>query len=189
MGRRGAVLVMVSVVIDASGAMQKFNQLATLVPDCLQAGSVGAFDFFRDYHSKMTWRGSRWIPGGNSGQFAVNVVNGWQAPAVAGNTATVANTFELLAWKVSGGTIRPVRAQALAIPLVSEAKGVPPRTFGNLFIAGSALVRQVGKQLEAVYALSRSVTQAPWPGALPDEADTVQAFLDGIQPVLTAASA
>jgi hypothetical protein len=112
------------------------------------------------------------------------VVNGWQAPVVSGNSATVENTFGLLAWKVSGGTISPKNAQALTIPLVSEAKGVPARSLPGLFIAGSALVRQVGQQLEAVYALARSVTQAPWPGALPDNDKVAQAFLDGVQPIL-----
>jgi hypothetical protein len=108
--------------------------------------------------------------------FADRVVKGWQPPVVSGNRVTVTNTFGLLKHKVTGGTITPIRAQYLTIPLISEAKGKSVAEFraGSsepLFRAGNAICRKLGGRLQAVYALSKGVSQSPWPGALPpDEA-------------------
>lgn len=185
---------MVTIDVDTSAAMQTLDEWPQIEQEFVRAGAKGAFDFLRDYHSKMTWRGGRWIPGANSGQFAENVVKGWQQPVVQGLNVTITNTFGLLSWKVTGGTITPKSAGALTIPLVPQAKGVPARSIPGLFIAGNALVRrpttitlafggggwrQVGKQLEAIYALSRGVTQAPWPNALPPDEAVATAFADG----------
>ena len=178
------------VIADTSDAMAGLTRLEVVMPEAIEEGAREVYRFLIDYHSQMDWRGSNWFPGPASGQFAANVVKGWQPPVIAGNTATIENTFGLLSWKVTGGTITPKNAQALAIPLMGTAKGVSPLNyFTPLFRVGSALMRrQIGGQLEAAYALARSVTQAPWPGALPDNADVAQVFMDGVRPVLEAAA-
>lgn len=55
-----------------------------------------------------------------------------------------------------GGTIRPVNAKALTIPLVPRAKGVRARAFPEpLHIAGRTLQNASG---QAIYALAKQVT-------------------------------
>jgi hypothetical protein len=142
----------------------------------LQRAGQAVSDYLRRYHANFgnAWRGSHYMS--PSLGFAQKVVAGWQAPVVSGNRVTITNTFGLLKHKVTGGTITPIRAQYLTIPLISEAKGKSVAEFkaGSsepLFRAGNAICRKLGGRLQAVYALSKGVTQAPWPGALPpDEA-------------------
>jgi hypothetical protein len=87
---------------------------------------------------------------------------------------------------VTGGTITPKTAKALTIPLISAAKGIGARNFGGkLFVAGKALCQKIGNKLEAAYALAQGVTQAPWPGALPDEQAVQDAFSEAIEPVIS----
>lgn len=168
--------------VDTGSALRSLDGIANDKPRLLEAAGESAYGFLRDYHAKMDWRGPRWMPGANSGEFARQVVAGWQPPLISGDTVTITNTFGLLSWKVTGGSITPKSAQFLTIPLIPTAKGVAARDFGPLFVAGRALCRKVGKQLEAVYALSKGVTQQPWPGALPPEEDVAEAFLMGFEP-------
>lgn len=160
----------------------KLDRLENVAPELLEIGGRAVFDFLRDYHSKMDWKGSNWFPGPYSGEFAENVVKGWQEPVLSGNTVTILNTFGLLAWKVSGGTIAPKRAKALAIPLIPWARGVTASDYGamrgqELFREGNALFQVIGRKVEAVYALARSVSQKPWPGAMPPEENIRETFV------------
>ena len=123
------------------------------------------------------------MAGPRSNQFWQEVVRGWQDPVVSGKRVVITNTFGLLHWKTTGGTITPKRARMLTIPLVPEAKGLTVAEFvaeegTPLFRAGNALCRRIGKKLEAIYALSASVTQAPWPGAMPPDAELKEVFAD-----------
>lgn len=136
----------------------------------LDGAGHAAADYLRAYHGKMDWRGPRYMS--PSLGFAQKVVAGWQDPVVSGNRVTITNTFGLLSWKLTGGTITPVNAQWLTIPLVSEAKGKSVAEFraGSstpLFRAGNALCQKISGQLVAIYALSKGVTQAPTKGAMP----------------------
>ena len=140
----------------------------------LQRAGQAVTDYLRRYHANFAsgWKGSHWMS--PSLGFAGQVVKGWQNPVVSGNRVTVTNTFGLLRWKLTGGTIVPVKAQWLTIPLISEAKGKSVAEFraGSsvpLFKAGNAICRKLGNRLEAVYALSEGVHQSPWPGALPPD--------------------
>ena len=140
----------------------------------LQRAGQAVTDYLRRYHANFAsgWKGSHWMS--PSLGFAGQVVKGWQNPVVSGNRVTVTNTFGLLRWKLTGGTIVPVKAQWLTIPLISEAKGKSVAEFraGSsvpLFKAGNAICRKLGNRLEAVYALSKGVHQSPWPGALPPD--------------------
>jgi hypothetical protein len=150
----------------------------------MEAGATSLYNYLKEYHTKMDWKGPHWMPGPDSGQFARKVVEGWQKPQISGLTVSIRNTFGLLGWKMSGGTITPRTASRLTIPLVPGAKGVAAREFpGGLFRAGNALCRKVGQKLEAIYALKESVTQAPWPGALPTDEQLTEAFIKGTERV------
>jgi hypothetical protein len=145
------------------------EQLGSLSTSYIEDAAQGAYGFLRNYHAQFgsQWRGSRWIPRSSSGEFADNVVAGWQEPVVSGDTATIRNTYGLLAWKVTGGEITVKRAKALTIPLTTAARSRPARDFPGLFRLGQTLSKRLGKRIEAQYALKKSVTQKPWPGALP----------------------
>jgi hypothetical protein len=145
-------------------------------PAVLQRAGQAVSDYLRRYHANFAsgWKGNKWMS--PSLGFAGQVVKGWQNPTLSGSRVTITNTFGLLKHKVTGGTITPIRAQYLTIPLIGEAKGKSVAEFraGSsepLFRAGNAICRKLGGRLQAVYALSKGVSQAPWPGALPpDEA-------------------
>jgi hypothetical protein len=168
----------ISVQITPSPGLQRLLRGSEMVASAavLQRAGQAVTDYLRRYHANFAsgWKGSHWMS--PSLGFADKVVKGWQNPVVSGNRVTVTNTFGLLSWKLRGGTIVPVKAQFLTIPLISEAKGKSVAEFkaGSsepLFRAGNAICRKLGGRLQAVYALSKGVSQAPWPGALPpDEA-------------------
>jgi hypothetical protein len=172
----------VEVRVDLGPLLARFRRLADFHP--IEVGAQAGYEFLKDYHSKMDWRGDRYLgPGINSGEFARNVVDGWYPPVRTGeNTAVVVNTFGLLAWKITGGTIHAQNAQYLTIPVVAAAKGVAAREYPEkLFKAGNALCIKLGQQVQAIYALKESVVQQPWPGAMPDTEDIEKAFVRAVR--------
>src|SRR5215469_12360219 len=127
----------------------KLKRLGTIPAELLPIGAEAVYDYLRDYHSKMDWKGPSWFPGPYSGQFAQKVVDGWQKPAVTGETVTITNTFGLLDWKIRGGTITPRTAKALAIPLIPAARGLYASEYSvargqQLFREGSTLFQVMG---------------------------------------------
>lgn len=100
-----------------------------------------------------------------------------RATAFAGATATAAKVTvadPALAMKVHGGTIHPIQAKALAIPLRAEAKvaGLPrAHLLPGLFILKSHgrayLARREDRALRLYYKLVKSITQQADPRALP----------------------
>ena len=89
-----------------------------------------------------------------------------------------------LAHKVTGGTIRAKRKKFLTIPVHPKAHGLDARTFSRtiapLFQAKGMLMfadKKTG-DVQAAYALKKSITQQPWPGALPPEASYLDAFVN-----------
>lgn len=178
----------IQVTVQISAELQKsLDRLGGF--DAITAAADGVYRYLIDYHSGMDWRGSNWIPGPNSGEFAQNVVKGWQPPEIAGDTAKIVNTFGLLSWKVTGGTITPKQAQALTIPLTTAAKGSSAPNFpGILFRTGNALSiqlsRRVGGAIQPQYALVKSVTQAPWPGAMPSDEQIAEAASHAVMAAL-----
>lgn len=150
----------------------------------LQAGRDVA-TYLRTYHTRFRqkWQGPRYMAGPRSNLFWQQVVAGWQDPVVSGKRVTITNTFGLLHWKTTGGTIYPVAARMLTIPLIPDAKGLTAAEFvaeegTPLFRAGNALCRRIGKQLQAIYALKESVTQQPTEGAMPEDAVLKEVFAD-----------
>src|SRR5215475_1140449 len=182
--------MLINVTVTLSPKFQaEVAQLKNLPALILPVGGKAVYDFLRAYHLKMDWKGPNWFPGPYSGQFAQKVVQGWQAPVISGESVSINNTFGLLDWKIRGGTITPKRGKALAIPLIPAARGLyaseyPAARGQQLFREGSALFQVMGGRAEAVYALARSVTQGPWPGAMPQDNDIRQAFTEATQQYL-----
>jgi hypothetical protein len=164
--------------------------------------------YHREFDQAGGWRGKRYL-GPSQGQgatFGADVARGWQFTSSSPNEAVISNDASHYAFKVRGGTITPKRAKALTIPLIPEARGLYASVYSQntgrrLFtIRGKhALFERVGgsttgsrgrrgrpgttsirtSNIRAVYALVSSVTHDPWPGAVPPEAQLVDAFFQG----------
>ncbi len=167
---------------------RKMAELGSLHRTALPKAADDTVNWLRQYHTRFRqkWQGDRYMSGPRSNLFWQRVVAGWQDPVISGNRVTITNTFGLLHWKTTGGTIVPRRARMLTIPLIPDAKGLTAAEFvaeegTPLFRAGNALCRRIGKELQAVYALKESVTQAPWPGAMPDDSTLKEVFADSVR--------
>lgn len=139
--------------------------------------------YHEDFHTG--WRGDHYLSGPVSGRWETEVAADWQAPIqVDANTVLIQNTNPTLAHKILGGTIVPVEAGALTIPLVGEAKGIRAAEYEEF--SGNKLFHPKGKNILAIksgdeivpiYALRSSVSQEPWPGAMP-EVEAIQGIFD-----------
>jgi hypothetical protein len=164
---------------------QKLQRLGGLPQEALPVGAEAVYEYLKDYHSQMDWKGPRWMAGAGSGQFAQDVVAGWQKPVISGSSAVIRNTFGLLDWKIKGGTIGLRRAEWLTIPVIPAAKGLSVaeyRAASNevLFKAGRALCHRIGKKIEAVYALTKTVTQFPTKNAMPTNEALKEVFIGAV---------
>lgn len=111
--------------------------------------------------------------------FWLQVAHSVNVPVVTGQEAMVGISHPAIAQKVFGGVITAKRAGALTIPLTAEAYGRTASTFEHetglrLFKlpakAGKGegvLAASIGGVVRAIYALRKSVRQAPDPNALP----------------------
>jgi hypothetical protein len=167
---------------------RKLSEIAALSSIVLNQAGRDTADWLRRYHVRFRqkWQGPRYMAGPRSNLFWQQVVAGWQDPVVSGKKVTITNTFGLLKWKTTGGTITPKRARMLTIPLVPDAKGLTVAEYEAeegtpLFRAGNALCRRIGKKLEGIYALKESVTQAPWPDAMPPDDEIKQVFTNSVR--------
>jgi hypothetical protein len=119
-------------------------------------------------------------------------VTQWWRSTETGWSMKQTNTFSVgfvngtvgLAHKVTGGTIRAKRKKFLTIPVDPRAHGLTAKTFSRtiapLFAAKGMLmfVDEQTADVKAAYALKKSITQRPWPGALPPEASYLDTFID-----------
>lgn len=195
-----SVTIEISVVDESVSARLANIQGVLSDPSGLLREAAGDVkEFVQLYHEGFNWRGDHYISGQFSGQFQKQVAEDWQEPVMrSNNEAAVVNTDPYLSHKITGGTILPIKGRYLTIPLISEAKGLSPREYEGftgetLFFAkthgpggGGVLAHNVlqtkgrGKgvfNIVPVYALATSVTQEPWPGAMPPLED-IQAVLD-----------
>jgi hypothetical protein len=186
-GRGRKVNVKIKVTVSEP-LKRKLSELKALRRIAIPQAADDTVNWLRRYHTRFRqdWQGPRYMAGPRSNLFWQQVVAGWQDPVISGSRVTITNTFGLLAWKVSGGTIEPIRAQMLTIPLIPSAKGLTAAEWKAeeglpLFRVGNALMTRVGKNLQGVYALKQSVTQAPWPGAMPPNEEIRQVFNDSIR--------
>ena len=175
----------VVVSIDMSGFDRKIKAIGGVFSS-KQTGD-DLVSYLRMYHTRFRnkWQGSRYMSGPRSNRFWQEVVAGWQDPEITPGWITIRNTFGLLGWKVTGGVITPQIAKKLTIPLIPDAKGLRAQEFvaeegTPLFRVGHVLARRIGQRLEAVYALVDSVSQSPWPNAMPSNADIAAVYKQSV---------
>lgn len=123
-------------------------------------------------------------PGRKVTQWWRSTETGWSMKQPNSYTASFINGTVGLAHKVTGGTIRAKRKKFLTIPVHPKAHGLDAKTFARtiapLFQAKGMLmfVDEQTADVKAAYALKKSITQRPWPGALPPEASYLDAFVN-----------
>lgn len=152
------------------------------------AARNAAIKYHREFDQSGGWRGKRYLgKGPNEGKdFGADVARGWALESFTSGGAVIANDASYYRHKVTGGTITPKRAKFLTIPLILEAKGLYASVYQQN--TGKRLFRPKGKfvlmektgdgKARAVYALVASLTQGPWPNALPPEEVLAGAFTD-----------
>jgi hypothetical protein len=182
--------VTIDIAIDEAALNAKLAALdgflAAPGPQLLQAG-YAVKEFVQIYHEEFHtgWRGDHYLTGPVSGRWETEVAADWQVPfQVDADTVLIENTNPTLAHKITGGTIVPVSAGALTIPLVGEAKGIRAAEYeeftGNKLFqpkGTNILAAKIEGELVPIYALRSSVTQEPWPGAMP-EVEAIQGIFD-----------
>lgn len=151
-----------------------------------RAASNAATDFHREFDASGGWRGPRSFESGRS-DFGAAVARGWHFETSDNEGATISNNAEHYGFKVRGGMITPKRVSYLTIPLIPEARGRRARDY-EIF-ARLKLFRPKGKDVlmektpnggvRGVYALLKSVTQRPWPDAIPPDGVLGDAFTEG----------
>jgi len=152
------------------------------------AARNAAVTYHREFDQSGGWRGTRYLgPGPNEGsRFGADVARGWALESFTSGGAVIANDATYYRHKVAGGTITPKRAKFLTIPLIQEARGLYASVYQQN--TGRRLFRPKGKfvlmektddgKARSVYALVASITQGPWPNALPPEPLLAGAFTD-----------
>lgn len=152
------------------------------------AARNAATKYHREFDQGTGWRGDRYLgpsrPG--SGNFGSDVARAWALASFTSDGAVISNDAKFYRQKVEGGTIVPIRANFLTIPLIPEASGIRASVYQEN--SGKRLFRPKGKNVlmestgrgtvRAVYALVRSITQAPWPNALPPAETIAAAYTD-----------
>jgi hypothetical protein len=125
-----------------------------------------------------------WSPGRARTQWWRSTDTAWAMRQPNSHAVNFTNGTIGLAHKVTGGTIRAKRKKFLTIPLDPRAHGLTAKTFSRtiapLFAAKGMLmfVDEQTADVKAAYALKKSITQRPWPGALPPEASYLDTFID-----------
>lgn len=123
-------------------------------------------------------------PGRKVTQWWRSTETGWSMQQPNSYTASFVNGTVGLAHKVTGGTIRAKRKKFLTIPVDPKAHGLDAKTFARtiapLFQAKGMLmyVDEQTADVKAAYVLKKSITQRPWPGALPPESTYLDAFVN-----------
>lgn len=178
-----------------------------------RASVVEAIAYHREYQAAGKWKGGGYLgSNGDSGRFGENIANGWHFRSATDGDAIIDNDAAYFRHKVLGGKILPTGGRKfLTIPLIAEARGMTARgysdTYGKLFcVKGKrALFERVGgattgargrknqagassiqrSTIRAVFALVRSVTHNPWPGAMPPSDRIATAFVLKYRQALT----
>jgi len=113
----------------------------------------------------LTWKTAE---GGSSVRAPARPGDGVERPARE-NVVYIGTNVVYAAQKEYGGTIFPVNAQALTVPISPAAKGKRARDFPEAFLVklksgGAIIARKKGKYgIEALFALRKSVYQRPQP--------------------------
>jgi hypothetical protein len=181
--------------VSVSGAQEaKLAAIRLTSPAARRAavydGGLAAMNVVRGYYARKGRFG--WInsslpthgPGRVPSQWWRSTETGWSLRQTNSYSVSMVNGTVGLAHKITGGTIRAKRKKFLTIPVTPEAHGLNTRTFSRtiapLFQAKGMLLFKDPQtdEVKAAYALKRSVTHRPWPGALPPENSYLDAFLN-----------
>jgi len=156
----------------------------------IRVATLSALDAVKKYYSdkgRNLWvrpGGPTHGPGRKPTQWWRGTANGWTAQNITSRSSDLVNKTIGLSHKVTGGTIKPIRAKRLTIPLIPQAHGLTAKGYSNtiapLFPLKNVLAsktKEGSKEgFKAVFALRKSVTQKPWKGALPPEKKYMQAY-------------
>lgn len=176
-----------------------------VAPETLEAANRESGEYLRDYLASWYDNKGRehWVnnslpthgPGRMSTGWFSNIARKWFLSSADASGAVITNPDEdgSLRHKIRGGTITAKNAGALTIPLVPEAHGRRAADYrseiGELFTIPnkSALFEAVeGGGVRAVYALRQSITQDPWPDAIPASEELAAAYGIKLMDVLAA---
>lgn len=151
----------------------------------------------KKYHRNFNARGKWSKRASGPSEFGEEVTRGWGLSRVTPQGVTITNAAPHFAFKITGGTITPKRKRALTIPLIPEAKGRFAAVFEQvtgkkLFIPrGTSILAYKDdsdpKGFRAVYALVKSVTHKPWPGAMPREEVYLPPYVESILDTISGA--
>jgi len=128
-------------------------------------------------------------PGRQKSQWWRQTETRWHVQSHNSKSALIENDTIGLSHKITGGTISAKRKKFLTIPVDPLAHNQSAKDFSRnvspLFRVKNILAYTVddgngGKTIKPAYVLKKSVTQAPWPGALPPEQNYVNAFMNGV---------
>ncbi len=196
-----------NIEIEMSGFDAVLNEAMKVVaPETLEAANRESGEYLRDYLASWYDNKGRehWVnnslpthgPGRMSTGWFSNIARKWFLSSVDVSGAVITNPDEdgSLRHKIRGGTITAKNAGALTIPLVPEAHGRRAADYQSeireLFTIPnkSALFEAVeGGGVRAVYALRKSITQDPWPDAIPANEELAAAYGVKLMDVLAAA--
>ena len=196
-----------NIEIEMSGFDAVLNEAMKMVaPETLEAANRESGEYLRDYLASWYDNKGRehWVnnslpthgPGRMSTGWFSNIARKWFLSSADASGAVITNPDEdgSLRHKIRGGTITAKNAGALTIPLVPEAHGRRAADYQSeireLFTIPnkSALFEAVeGGGVRAVYALRKSITQDPWPDAIPANKELAAAYGVKLTDVLAAA--
>jgi hypothetical protein len=188
----------IRVKVTTQGINEAANSLILLASSsvrkvAIKEGAQDAKNVIEDYYrgkGRFMWLNLA-LPTHGAGrkqtQWWRGVANNWFLQSSNATGATIRNSKSSgFAHKVTGGTIRAKRKRSLTIPLVPEAHGLTARTYSKtispLFRVKNCLAQadpSAANGIKPVFALVKSVTQKPWPNALPPETSYVNAFMEG----------
>ena len=195
-----------NIEIDMSGfdaALDDAMKIAA--PETLESANRESGEYLRDYLA--SWYDGKgrehWInnslpthgPGRMATGWFSNIARKWFLSSADASGAVISNPDEdgSLRHKIKGGTITAKNSGALTIPLVPEAHGRRVADYqseiGELFTIPNknALFEAVdGGGVRAVYALRQSITQDPWPDAIPIGEELISAYGVKLMDVLAA---
>ena len=163
------------------------NQSAQLNEQGGREAVNAAVTYHRDFDKSGGWRGKRYLGSASDGSsYGSEVAEAWSFQSSDERGATIANNARFLKFKSTGGTVTPKRTKYLTIPMIAEARGRSAANYEvfarkNLFtIKGKHALFEKKEDggLRAVYALVKSVTHQPWPGALPPNDLVADAFMN-----------
>lgn len=162
-------------------------------------GSRAALNGARAYHREFDSRGGwfnrslpTWGAGRTRTQWPLQVYRAWSVQGLTADGFRLNNSHPHYRFKVNGGTISS--SKWLTIPMAPEAHGRTTKQYER--VTGNRLFRPRGHDVlmarvngvaRTIYALKKSVTQKPWPGALPPEARMVDPYIEVITKEIIAA--